>query len=687
MRQLLIGPLCGWPVKRVTVVSDASEPIGLPGQLIDWYAQATDVALFYYVGHGQVDDEDELCLGLTGSRSEVERRAATSLTFRAVRNALRASPAPVKVVILDCCFAGQAIHRPHYLTGRAGELVDPATPAGAYILAATGPYGSAWFDDSSAALVPHTHFTWHLADIVERGIPGEGDELTVEPIYRRLREAMAAAGRSFPVATSHDFPGGFVFARNAASRLSKPASTDQRHSHGPDRWFRLLDEAEQAARSVSDPDQQAMLLTEIAQAAMQADAHRARRLLNEADRVASVISEPNRQFYALIRIAETRSSEDPGRARQSLEQAAQLARAIDDKYAKIDALRQVARIRLEDDPAGAEQTFDDIPDPEFRASSLELLVWDMARRDPDRAERIARSITKPRNRAERLLTVGDIVSPWDPARARRVFDEADRISRTLTGQDRSAVLVSLAVSLAATDPARAERTVWEIGDPWYEASAWIDIATLRADKDSVDATISRLQSADHAAGKVPDCQRRSGLLGQIVRAMAPLDSGKAESIARQINPSDSIPNWQADALMALVKALATDDPGRAERIARHIVDLEKHALALTTVAMAVYRDDRLNAEWLLANAERIATAGGETQILTGMAKIIAESIADRAEQIVRKIKSPGEVLRDISVIISARDLDHAEQIAGTISEPALKAQALTSLAQKCPPGT
>ena len=120
MQRLLTGPLCLWPTSQVTLVPDQRLPGDLPDRLIDLYKQATDVALFYYVGHGQIDDEGQLCLGLVDSRRlETERRATTSLTFDAVRRALRASPASIKVIILDCCFAGQAVHGPRH-PGRAG---------------------------------------------------------------------------------------------------------------------------------------------------------------------------------------------------------------------------------------------------------------------------------------------------------------------------------------------------------------------------------------------------------------------------------------------------------------------------------------------------------------------------------------------------------------------------------------
>jgi len=62
MRSLLTSELCGWPPERVKDFSNPQKPGDLPLQLVRLFASAKDVALFYFVGHGQIDDEDSLCL-------------------------------------------------------------------------------------------------------------------------------------------------------------------------------------------------------------------------------------------------------------------------------------------------------------------------------------------------------------------------------------------------------------------------------------------------------------------------------------------------------------------------------------------------------------------------------------------------------------------------------------------------
>jgi tRNA A-37 threonylcarbamoyl transferase component Bud32 len=217
MYRLLTGPLCGWPSDCVTMLAEPESPGDLPDRLVELFGQARDVALFYYVGHGQVDFEDQLCLGLVGSRVEPERRATTSLTFESVRRSLRASSAATKVVILDCCFAGQAVQDRHTLAGAgAKDITGLASASGAYTLAATGPASTAWFESGADSPLPHTHFTRALVDTVIRGIQGEPAALTLDPIYRQLREGLSAEGKPVPTRISRHDADAFVFARNAA---------------------------------------------------------------------------------------------------------------------------------------------------------------------------------------------------------------------------------------------------------------------------------------------------------------------------------------------------------------------------------------------------------------------------------------------------------------------------------------
>jgi aerobic carbon-monoxide dehydrogenase large subunit len=211
---MLTGPLCGWPRERLLVLGDERSPGDLPDQLITAFDTITDVALFYYVGHGQIAPDDQLCLGLVQSRPEANRRAATSLRFSDVRQALQDSPAATKIVILDCCFAGLAAS--NTLAGLANDVLDMTAGTGAYTMAATNPYATAWYEDSPAQARPQTFFTKYLVDLVEAGIPGQPSRLELDPLYRHLRESLAADKRPVPRSRVINDAREFVFAYNAA---------------------------------------------------------------------------------------------------------------------------------------------------------------------------------------------------------------------------------------------------------------------------------------------------------------------------------------------------------------------------------------------------------------------------------------------------------------------------------------
>jgi hypothetical protein len=245
MVSLLTGPLCGWPKGRVLAVRNRRSPGGLSDRLITAFEDITDVALFYYVGHGQIDMDDQLCLSLVTSRTEANRREATSLRFQAVRRALLDSPATTKIVILDCCFAGLVNRPANTLAALPDDVLDKTAGAGAYTMAASGAYTNAWFETGADIAKPQTFFTKYLADLVETGIPGEAPDLRLHPLFIRVRDKLSSDRLPVPSERSIDAARDFVFARNAA-----PPETHQ----DPDAERRLLTQrlSEAEARRVKE---------------------------------------------------------------------------------------------------------------------------------------------------------------------------------------------------------------------------------------------------------------------------------------------------------------------------------------------------------------------------------------------------------------------------------------------------
>jgi len=697
MHRLLTGPLCGWPDDRVTVIGEQRLPADLPDQLVDLYIHATDVALFYYVGHGQIDDEGQLCLGLVGSRLQTERRATTSLTFDAVRRALRASSAAVKVVILDCCFAGQAVYGPHVLAGQNVDVTALISTAGAYTLAATGPYSTAWFESETDSPTPHTYFTKYLAELVERGIPGEPAGLTLDAIYHRLREDLPAAGKPVPTRTSRDRADTFLFARNAAPRpaANPPPSAGASPGTDPARRFRLLDDAEDAARTIGEPANQAWALARIAKEASTDDPDRSRRLLDDAERLAHAIDDPKSQASAWTDMAAVVVSDDPDRARKFLDDA-ERAVSLDvsqDRTRTALILRAIAVTRLAFDPDGAERTARSITDQHHQDWAVRDLVRAAVARDPDLAERLARTIPDPGDRAAVLAGIAATVAAYDPARADRLVKDAERTARSIASSGaRAEALRDVVARLMGGDAIstrrlldQAKRVADTITDTRQQILAWAAIAEAAvvydpgtADSLLPDRILREITDLANSAGKQQD-------LVQIVRVMAVLDLGRAEEIAHRLNEGDG-----RDLVFAeIVRASAALDPDRAERIARNIAFPKWRAKALAIVAGTLAEDNPDNSGWLLENAKRIARAAGlrarsDSATFQEIAQIVATYDPGEAQSIVvdgiTGQKDQGRALAAVAKIVAQNDPGGAEHIIETIAHPETRSYALAELA-------
>jgi len=210
MRQILTNPeLCGWPASRVKQLSNESDNRQLIVKLRKWARETTGVFLLYYVGHG-TPGETGPCLTLTDTQEE--HPDATGLEYRHVRKALLETRARVKIVILDCCYAGRAV--PPVQSGQS-LFTDIG---GTFVLAAA----------DHAAHVPEnqelacTSFTGELLDLIRKGIADGPEELTLEDIYRHLRARLGEVDLPEPNCGGTDTAGAFRFARNAAFRQGPP---------------------------------------------------------------------------------------------------------------------------------------------------------------------------------------------------------------------------------------------------------------------------------------------------------------------------------------------------------------------------------------------------------------------------------------------------------------------------------
>jgi HEAT repeat protein len=213
MRQILTEPeLCGWPEDRVRVIENKTR-VELEMELRSLTSDCDDVLLLYFVGHGVVLEDGELCWVLTDTA--LDNPDIAGLEYGRVRKALLRSRARLKIVILDCCYSGLAIENSLSVKENADYIADATSISGVYTLTAS---------DFIAHVVPldqqarsTTSFTKELLDLIRGGIPGGDNWLNLNTIYLRLRDRLIARDLPHPNQRGTDTAGGFLFTRNAAA--------------------------------------------------------------------------------------------------------------------------------------------------------------------------------------------------------------------------------------------------------------------------------------------------------------------------------------------------------------------------------------------------------------------------------------------------------------------------------------
>lgn len=153
-------------------------------------SQASEALVFYFAGHGLLDNRSDLYLALPEA---AEDRLHRAVRYDDIRREIvdTARACFGKVAILDCCYSGRAL-----LGGMGGsaELADHARVDGTYLMTATAETG--------LALAPpgedYTAFTGALVDTLMHGVPDGDDLLDMETLYYHVRADLQARLRPVP---------------------------------------------------------------------------------------------------------------------------------------------------------------------------------------------------------------------------------------------------------------------------------------------------------------------------------------------------------------------------------------------------------------------------------------------------------------------------------------------------------
>lgn len=196
---------------RLTRCVDPEDPQHFAGLLDDAARQATEVLMFYYVGHGLVSPANELHLA---TRATTDLTVGTppeyqALPYSTVQQLLLRSTARLVLVVLDCCFSGRAY-------GVSGSAADDAftitRQAGAYLLTSTSRTEAAWAPVGQ----PHTAFSGELIRLLAEGEPTGPPGLTLDYIYRFLARSLPDKGLPQPRRQAADLGDQEVLAPNPA---------------------------------------------------------------------------------------------------------------------------------------------------------------------------------------------------------------------------------------------------------------------------------------------------------------------------------------------------------------------------------------------------------------------------------------------------------------------------------------
>jgi caspase domain-containing protein len=172
----------GLPAEHCVVVADDAEFSRLGERVVTAAAEAEDLLLLYYAGHGLLDGHGELHLALPST--DPNRPLWTAFPFATVRETFAEARARTRVVILDCRYSGRVLDG--HVAG--GVLAGQLDVAGTYTLTAAPATPDAG----------HTAFTGELLTLLTDGDPEGADLLTLGHIHQRLRRVRHRRGLPVP---------------------------------------------------------------------------------------------------------------------------------------------------------------------------------------------------------------------------------------------------------------------------------------------------------------------------------------------------------------------------------------------------------------------------------------------------------------------------------------------------------
>ncbi|WP_406382102.1 caspase family protein [Streptomyces sp. NBC_01618] len=216
LRALLCGPDSPFRTENCAALVDPATTVEVSKAVQKAAREATDTLLIYYAGHGLLDDKGDLHLAVP--QSDNASVYDTAVPYDWIRRPIESTGAARRIVILDCCYGARAFGV------QSESVIDLAEVDGTYVMAAAR--------ETAVALSPpgetFTAFTAELIETLSKGVPGAGELLDLNVIFRDVRGRLKARSRPTPLDLDRNSLGATPFIRNSAYVPTEPP-TDAQH--------------------------------------------------------------------------------------------------------------------------------------------------------------------------------------------------------------------------------------------------------------------------------------------------------------------------------------------------------------------------------------------------------------------------------------------------------------------------
>ncbi|MEU5876352.1 YDG/SRA domain-containing protein [Spirillospora sp. NPDC047279] len=208
---LCLPAVWGLPPQHCQVVQDPRTQREMIDPVRQAAEEARKVLLVYFAGHGVRALGGELFLGLPETVEEPSSSFYTAVPYEYLRNVLRGSRAQYRIVILDCCFSGQAIG-----TMGGSDVASQTEIEGTFIMASAPP--------NSRSLAPEgarfTSFSHELIEILQHGIADADRLLSLDTVVNHIKGEMRAKALPLPWSQDRNDAGRLTLFRNRAFATS-----------------------------------------------------------------------------------------------------------------------------------------------------------------------------------------------------------------------------------------------------------------------------------------------------------------------------------------------------------------------------------------------------------------------------------------------------------------------------------